>query len=58
MPTFAFAAAPTPLTEYLQRYCNAPLPLHLHGIQSFGKMFYARLFSAQSHSTSELLRTL
>ncbi len=58
MPTFAFVATPAPLTENLLRLYNAPLPLHIHGIQSFGNMFYARLFSAQSHSTSELLRTL
>jgi hypothetical protein len=58
MPTFAFVAAPQTLTDMLQRNYNAPLPLLLQGIQSFGKILYARLFSAQSHSTSELLRTL
>ena len=37
---------------------NAPLPLALRQIQSFGVRLDARLFSAQGRSTSELLRTL
>ena len=56
MPTFAFLVAPAYLTVHLQRNYNAPLPLFR--IHSFGKTFYARVFSAQNHSTSELLRTL
>jgi hypothetical protein len=58
MPTFAFVAAPTYLTVRLLCNYNAPLPLPLTEIHSFGEILNARLFSAQSHSTSELLRTL
>ena len=58
MPTFAFVAAPINLTVNLQRHYNAPLPLVLIQIHSFGIQFDARLFSAQERSTSELLRTL
>ena len=35
--------------------CSSTIP---YGIQSFGGKFQPRLSSAQSHSTSELLRTL
>jgi hypothetical protein len=56
MPTFAFVTAPPCLTTQLLRCYNAPLPdFHLLG---FGGKFYARVLSAQNHSTSELLRTL
>ena len=58
MPTFAFPEAPPDLTIRLQCRWNAPLPLVLLQIHSFGGKFYARLFSAQERSTSELLRTL
>lgn len=37
---------------------NAPLPLVLLQIRSFGSMLSPGTFSAQGHSTSELLRTL
>ena len=37
---------------------NAPLPRALRRILSFGVVFSPVTFSAQSHSTSELLRTL
>ncbi len=42
----------------LQRNYNAPLPLTLLPSHSFGGVFSPVTFSAQSHSTSELLRTL
>ena len=58
MPTFAFPATPPYLTVRLLRHWNAPLPLDLRQIHSFGSVFDARLFSAQERSTSELLRTL
>ena len=58
MPTFAFPEAPQNLAVLLQRRWNAPLPLHLRGIHSFGGILDARVFSAQERSTSELLRTL
>ena len=58
MPTFAFLTAPINLTVNLLRRQNAPLPLPLLEIHSFGNKFDARLFSAQERSTSELLRTL
>jgi hypothetical protein len=58
MPTFAFPKAPAPLTGYLRRRWNAPLPLHLHAILRFGIRFDARLLSTPCRSTSELLRTL
>ena len=56
MPTFSFPIAPTYLAVRLRRHWNAPLPSLL--IHSFGDILNARVFSAQSHSTSELLRTL
>ena len=37
---------------------NAPLPLRLRGIRSFGAMLSPVTFSAQNHLTSGLLRTL
>ena len=37
---------------------DAPLPLSLLTILSFGWMLSPVTFSAQDHSTSELLRTL
>ena len=58
MPTFAFPEAPQILTDLLQRRWNAPLPLTLRSIHSFGELLDARVFSAQERSTSELLRTL
>ncbi len=42
----------------LHRVYNAPLPNALLHCLSFGVMFSPVKFSAQSHSTSELLRTL
>jgi hypothetical protein len=58
MPTFAFPIAPPSLTAQLLRHWNAPLPLYLRRIHSFGIQLDARVFSAQERSTSELLRTL
>ncbi len=58
MPTFAFPKAPAPLTGYLRRRWNAPLPLVLLRILRFGTRFDARLLSTPCRSTSELLRTL
>ena len=37
---------------------NAPLPLALLQIHSFGTLLESRVFSAHSRLTSELLRTL
>jgi hypothetical protein len=58
MPTFAFVTAPAYLAVNLQRSYNAPLPLALLQIQSFGDTLDARLLSMPYRSTSELLRTL
>ena len=58
MPTFAFPSYPQYLTVLLLLPWNAPLPLDLRQIHSFGGLLDARLFSAQERSTSELLRTL
>ena len=57
MPTFAFPVSPRNLTIPLLQ--PGMLPYHsLARIYGFGMWFYARLFSAQERSTSELLRTL
>ena len=59
MPTFAFPAAPRPLTGPLQcRLECSPTSTYLYVIHSFGGMFDARLLSMPDRSTSELLRTL
>ena len=58
MPTFAFVVSPQNFTILLLPHYNAPLPLILLSIHSFGELLDARLFSAQERSTSELLRTL
>ena len=55
-PAYSLPAAPHVLPVMLLRRCNAPLPSH--GIHSFGIMLSPGIFSAQVHSTSELLRTL
>ena len=57
-PAFSLPYSPTLLTVYLLRVWNAPLPLTLLSIRSFGNMLSPGTFSAQGHSTSELLRTL
>ncbi len=55
-PAFSLPCAPTVLPVYLHCTWNAPLPLFL--IHSFGNTLSPGKLSAQSHSTSELLRTL
>ena len=57
-PAFSLLYAPLLLTVQLLRACNAPLPLASLQIRSFGSMLSPGTFSAQGHSTSELLRTL
>ena len=57
-PAFSLPCSPPLLTVWLLRACNAPLPLALLQIRSFGSMLSPGTFSAQGHSTSELLRTL
>ena len=57
-PAFSLPCSPPLLTVRLLRACNAPLPLALLQIRSFGSMLSPGTFSAQGHSTSELLRTL
>ena len=58
MPTFAFPTAPPWVIPDLLRCWNAPLPLALLQILSFGTILDARLLSMPCRSTSELLRTL
>ncbi len=57
-PAFSLLTAPQLLPVLLHRCENALLPLTLKSIRSFGGPFSPGTFSAQSHSTSELLRTL
>jgi hypothetical protein len=58
MPTFAFPHAPMILTKSLHRMQNAPLPIALLRVYSFGDILNARLLFVPIRSTSELLRTL
>ena len=58
-PAFSLPCCPYPLAIILLPACNAPLPYTLSGyIRSFGIRLSPGTFSAQGHSTSELLRTL
>ena len=57
-PAFSLPYCPPLLTVWLLPAWNAPLPLSLLIIRSFGIMLSPGTFSAQGHSTSELLRTL
>ena len=57
-PAFSLPCAPPLLPIRLLRPWNAPLPLMFPLIRSFGNMLSPGTFSAQGHSTSELLRTL
>ena len=58
-PTFSLRATPALLPVCLLCDTNALLPLRHEGeIRSFGDMLSPSTFSAQDHSTSELLRTL
>ena len=56
IPAFSLVYNPRPLTLSLRLVHNAPLPIFR--CLSFGAGFSPVEFSAQSHSTSELLRTL
>ena len=58
IPAFSLLYTPQPLALLFLRVSNAPLPLYLSTSPSFGFMLSPVIFSAQSHSTSELLRTL
>jgi hypothetical protein len=58
IPAFSLVCAPPVLTVRILRTYNAPLPMHIRASHSFGGVFSPVTFSAQSHSTSELLRTL
>ena len=56
-PAFSLPCCPPLLTIRLLPACNAPLP-YSRNIRSFGIRLSPGTFSAQGHSTSELLRTL
>ena len=58
IPAYSLLYTPQPLALLFHRVYNAPLPLYLHTILSFGIDFSPVKFSAPNHSTSELLRTL
>ena len=58
IPAFSLLYTPQPLTQLFLRVYNAPLPNALLQCLSFGFMLSPVTFSAQNHSTSELLRTL
>ena len=57
IPAFSLVYNPHPLALMLHLEYNAPLPSAKRCL-SFGAGFSPVEFSAQSHSTSELLRTL
>ena len=57
-PAFSLPCDPPFLPVWLPLACNAPLPFSFLTIRSFGSMLSPGTFSAQGHSTSELLRTL
>ena len=56
-PAFSLPYSPRLLTISLQPVWNAPLP-NIRCCHSFGILLSPGKFSAQDHSTSELLRTL
>ena len=58
MPAFALLYSPPTVTRRLQPEQNAPLPLLLREVRSFGIQLEPRVLSAHVHLTSELLRTL
>ena len=58
IPAFSLVYNPHPLALMLHLVYDAPLPLTFLSSPSFGMNFSPVEFSAQSHSTSELLRTL
>ena len=57
-PAFSLPYSPPLFPVWLLRVWNAPLPLQSLVIRSFGNLLSPGTFSAQGHSTSELLRTL
>ena len=57
-PAFSLLNTPQVLSILLRRVKYAPLPIVLLQFRSFGIMLSPDTFSAQNHSTSELLRTL
>ena len=58
-PAFSLPYRPEVLSIFLHPIWNAPLPIVLFAqFRSFGSMLSPGTFSAQNHSTSELLRTL
>ena len=58
IPAFSLLSAPPVLTIWLLRPYNALLSHIFRYTHSFGTILSPGTFSAQSHSTSELLRTL
>ena len=58
MSAWALLYCPVVLTVYLQPIQNAPLSILKKGLRSFGNVLSPDTFSAQIHSTSELLRFL
>ena len=58
MSAWSLLSSPAVLTVDLRPGQNAPLPLVLRRIRSFGNALSPVEFSAQTHSTSELLRFL
>ena len=58
IPAFSLLKSPQLLTVLLRPFKNAPLPINIRQVPSFGSVFQPRTFSAQDLSTSELLRTL
>ena len=57
IPAFSLLYTPQPLALLFRRVYNAPLPNPLLDCLSFGARFSPVKFSAQTRSTSELLRT-
>ena len=58
IPALSLVYSPPLLSVRLHPVHDAPLPLRFRAIPSFGYMLSPVKFSAQDHSTSELLRTL
>ena len=57
IPAFSLLSAPPVLPVWLQPLERSPTTVR-RTVRSFGDTFSPGTFSAQSHSTSELLRTL
>ena len=58
IPAFSLPCSPRLLPVPLPPACTAPLPIYIPIFLSCVGVFQPRTFSAQDHSTSELLRTL